>query len=63
LEERAKEGWKSPSSNKAHREVEMLKELRSGWVLGGEEFRDRMIDLASGVIRGRKRGILHVCKD
>ena len=33
----------------------MLTELRRGWVLGSEEFRDRMSDLASGIIRGRKR--------
>ena len=33
----------------------MLKELRRGWVLGSEEFRDRMSDLASGILRGRKR--------
>jgi hypothetical protein len=33
----------------------MLKELRRGWALGSEEFRDRMSDLASGIVRGRKR--------
>jgi hypothetical protein len=55
LEERAKEGPESPSSSQARQDVKMLKELRRGWVLGGEEFRDRMSDLASGIIRGRKR--------
>jgi hypothetical protein len=29
----------------------MLKELRRGWVLGSEEFRDRMSNLASGIVR------------
>jgi hypothetical protein len=33
----------------------MLKELRSGWLLCGEQFRDRMSDLASGILRGHKR--------
>jgi hypothetical protein len=33
----------------------MLKELRSGWVLGSEKFRDRMSDLAYDIVRGRKR--------
>lgn len=33
----------------------MLKGLRRGWVLGGEEFRDRMSDLASGIIKGHQR--------
>ena len=33
----------------------MLKEPRRGWVLGGEEFRRRMSDLASGIVRGHKR--------
>ena len=33
----------------------MLKELRSGWILGGEAFRDRMLDLAAAVVREKKR--------
>ena len=31
----------------------MLKELRRGWVLGSEEFRDRMSDLASGIVKSK----------
>ena len=55
LEERAKERCEFASSSPARQAVKMLTELRRGWVLGSEEFRDRMSDLASGIIRGRKR--------
>ena len=55
LEERAKERREFAMSSPARHELNMLKELRRGWVLGGEEFRDRMSDLASGIVRGRKR--------
>jgi hypothetical protein len=33
----------------------MLQELRRGWVLGSEAVRDQMSDLASDIVRGRKR--------
>jgi putative transposase len=55
LEERAREGWESAGSSQACQEVQTLKELRSGWVLGSEEFRDRMSELAGDIVRGRKR--------
>lgn len=55
LEERAKERRDVARSSPARQEVKMLQELRRGWVLGSEEFRDRMSDLASGIIRARKR--------
>jgi hypothetical protein len=55
LEERAKERWDFASSSPARQEVKMLTELRRGWVLGSEEFRDRMSDLASDIISARKR--------
>ena len=55
LEKRAKELWEVASSSRARQEATLLKGLRRGWVLGGEEFRDRMSDLASGIVRSRKR--------
>ena len=56
LEERAKAAWESPRSSRgARQEMKMLQELRRGWVLGSEAVRDQMSDLASDIVRGRKR--------
>ena len=40
---------------KAREAAQLLKELRSGWILGGEAFRDRMLDLATAVVGEKKR--------
>ena len=56
LQRRAEESWTEQSGRKAREASELLKELRSGWILAGEAFRDRMLDLAAGVVREKKRG-------
>jgi putative transposase len=55
LQRRAEESWKEQSRRKAREAGELLKELRSGWILGGEAFRDRMLNLAAGVVREKRR--------
>jgi putative transposase len=55
LQRRAEESWKERTGRKAREAAELIKELRSGWVLGGGAFRDRMLDLAAGLVREKKR--------
>ena len=55
LQRRAEESWTEPIGRKAREAGELLKELRSGWILGGGAFRDRMLDLAADVVREKKR--------
>ena len=39
----------------AREDAKELKELRRGWVLGSEAFRDRMSELVAGVVKGKRR--------
>jgi len=50
LQERAQECWED-----AGRENEEWKQLRRGWFVGGENFRDKLEELAARVAKGRKR--------
>jgi putative transposase len=55
LQRRVEESWTEQTGRKAREAGELLKELRSGWILGGEAFRDRMLDRAAAVVREKKR--------
>lgn len=50
LQWRTRECWGGRS-----REDEDWKELRRGWFLGGEDFRDKLEQLAAHVVKGRRR--------
>lgn len=50
LQSRTRECWGERS-----REDEDWKELRRGWFLGGEDFRDKLEQLAAHVVEGRRR--------
>ena len=55
LQRRAAESWTGQTGRKTREAAELLKDLRSGWILGGEAFRDRMLDLAAAVVGEKKR--------
>jgi putative transposase len=55
LQRRVAESWTEQTGRKAREAGELLKQLRSGWILGGEAFRDRMLDRAAVVVREKKR--------
>ena len=55
LQRRAEESWTGQTGRKTREAAELLKDLRSGWILGGEAFRDRMLDLAAAVVGEKKR--------
>ena len=55
LQKRAEESWREQTGPKAREADSWLKALRSGWLLGGETFRNRMLDLAAGVVGEKRR--------
>lgn len=55
LQKRAQECWTASSKQEEREREEDLKELRSGWALGSEAFRDRMSDLAAALVKGKRR--------
>jgi putative transposase len=52
LQRRAEECWEDEVEG---REDEVLKALRRGWYLGGEEFREKLEKLADKVVKGKRR--------
>jgi putative transposase len=55
LQKRAEESWTPCSGREASKSHEVLNELRSGWALGSEVFRERMSELAAAIVKGRRR--------
>ncbi len=52
LQRRAEECWENEEDAQ---EDEMLKAIRRGWYLGGEEFRETLEELAEKVVKGKRR--------
>lgn len=52
LQGRAEECWENEGDAG---EDEMLKAIRRGWYLGGEEFREKLEELAEEVVKGKRR--------
>jgi REP element-mobilizing transposase RayT len=52
LQRRAEECWENEEDAA---EDEMLKAVRRGWYLGGEEFREKLEELAERVVKGKQR--------